>query len=379
MLDYMLIKRCVDMLMRLPTTETFRGRSTLLTGLPSTSLSRDEGNRRLDLTALITQLDRLGRIKETGIRPLVVLIENALSSLEDWDGELSTGLREIIHELDTYYGENAYLPSLSPIEPEKLLFLGRDFRVTQVFFKNALHIARSIARLKINCFVDGKATDDCAFGTAWLIAPGLLITNHHVIAARVAHHLAMPESDVHLQATHTSIWFDYYESEGGTYTAYQGTDLVYSNANLDYAILRLKQASAVADRVPLPIVQQQPQLVPGHHLNILQHAGGGPLRYAIRNNFYVETQVREAHLLRYLTDTEQGSSGSPVLDDNWRVVALHHAAVPAPPTKYDLSVQGLSKSLKISYHNEGIAIRDIINSLPFTVRQEIEHAHTQTF
>ena len=36
MLDHIFIKRCVDILMRLPATETFRGRSTLLTGLPNT-------------------------------------------------------------------------------------------------------------------------------------------------------------------------------------------------------------------------------------------------------------------------------------------------------------------------------------------------------
>ena len=27
----------------------------------------------------------------------------------------------------------------------------------------------------------------------------------------------------------------------------------------------------------------------------------------------------------YLADTEEGSSGSPVFDDSWRLVALHHS------------------------------------------------------
>jgi len=27
----------------------------------------------------------------------------------------------------------------------------------------------------------------------------------------------------------------------------------------------------------------------------------------------------------YLADTESGSSGSPVFDDSWRLVAIHHA------------------------------------------------------
>ena len=38
----------------------------------------------------------------------------------------------------------------------------------------------------------------------------------------------------------------------------------------------------------------------------------------------------EPELLQYWTDTEVGSSGSPVFDDNWDIVGLHHFAVPAP-------------------------------------------------
>ena len=34
--------------------------------------------------------------------------------------------------------------------------------------------------------------------------------------------------------------------------------------------------------------------------------------------------------LHYEADTEPGSSGSPVFDDGWEVVALHHASVRAP-------------------------------------------------
>jgi endonuclease G, mitochondrial len=32
-------------------------------------------------------------------------------------------------------------------------------------------------------------------------------------------------------------------------------------------------------------------------------------------------------LLKYYTDTDYGSSGSPVLDDEWKVRALHRGAV----------------------------------------------------
>ena len=34
----------------------------------------------------------------------------------------------------------------------------------------------------------------------------------------------------------------------------------------------------------------------------------------------------DATTIRYFADTDQGSSGSPVCDDRWRVVALHRGA-----------------------------------------------------
>jgi endonuclease G len=38
--------------------------------------------------------------------------------------------------------------------------------------------------------------------------------------------------------------------------------------------------------------------------------------------------VDDARYLTYLTDTEPGSSGSPVLNDAWELVALHSRAEP---------------------------------------------------
>ncbi len=95
---------------------------------------------------------------------------------------------------------------------------------------------------------------------------------------------------------------------------------------------------------------------------------GGPKRIAIRSNFYygsvsIETQPER---IRYLTDTEPGASGSPVFDDNWKVVALHHAAVKVPESQY--------KGEVIKYNNQGILITAILDNLPSQIRDEIRAA-----
>ena len=39
---------------------------------------------------------------------------------------------------------------------------------------------------------------------------------------------------------------------------------------------------------------------------------------------------------QYLADTEQGSSGSPVYNDQWEIIALHHQAVPQTNAKGEM-------------------------------------------
>src|SRR5579884_4175137 len=122
MLDHVLAQKIVDLLMHIPLTDTFSGRSSLLQGLPPISLQRSEGNRRLDLVQMIQQIDQLGRIRKNGIRPLLVVISNAQASIQGWDGELMDEFEEVARELDDYYGGE--LKPQVEIEPqlEQLLF-----------------------------------------------------------------------------------------------------------------------------------------------------------------------------------------------------------------------------------------------------------------
>lgn len=60
----------------------------------------------------------------------------------------------------------------------------------------------------------------------------------------------------------------------------------------------------------------------GEHVSIIQHPGGGAKQIALTANQVVNLFD---HRLQYTTDTLPGSSGSPVFNDAWNVVALHHA------------------------------------------------------
>ena len=85
-----------------------------------------------------------------------------------------------------------------------------------------------------------------------------------------------------------------------------------------------------AARAPLATSDDLPVPPAGHGaaaLNVIQHPGGQTKKFAIRNSLSSGATDKD---LRYFSDTEGGSSGSPVLDDAWRVVALHRGSAVAP-------------------------------------------------
>jgi V8-like Glu-specific endopeptidase len=56
-------------------------------------------------------------------------------------------------------------------------------------------------------------------------------------------------------------------------------------------------------------------------------------------------------VVQYRTDTEGGSSGSPVFDEQWRVIALHHKWGSRP-------LNG-----KVEYYNQGRRIERVVAGL----------------
>ena len=91
----------------------------------------------------------------------------------------------------------------------------------------------------------------------------------------------------------------------------------------------------------------------GDRVNIIQHPGGLAKRVSLISNVVVFVG---GNRVQYLTDTEPGSSGSPVFDTQWNVVALHHSGG-------WLSEPGANDPAKQYYRNEGILIDVLIDSL----------------
>lgn len=185
-------------------------------------------------------------------------------------------------------------------------------------------------------------------GTGWLFAPNHVMTNHHVVKARDGN--AQPtQADFLAQGLKTKVTFDY-NSDTASGTVVPVETVEAWNADLDYAILRL---AGNAGYPALPRIEGLFTKGDGYvTVNIIQHPDGGFKQIAIRNNVVTATTAKD---VRYFTATRRGSSGSPVFDDKWRVVALHRGSARIANVQF----QGKS----VAYVNLGTQINAIVADL----------------
>jgi V8-like Glu-specific endopeptidase len=120
---------------------------------------------------------------------------------------------------------------------------------------------------------------------------------------------------------------------------------------LDATIVSLKTLPAnvsalkPAQNIPLPSAKSKAFVV--------GHPQSGALQFSLHDSVLLDV-CDDERLMHYRTPTDPGSSGSPVFNANWQVVALHHAGSPETPRLHGRG----------SYEaNEGIAIRAIRRKL----------------
>jgi hypothetical protein len=89
---------------------------------------------------------------------------------------------------------------------------------------------------------------------------------------------------------------------------------------LDCAILEL-DAPVEDELPPYPIARARPVLEEGARVYIIGHPKGGTLSFSLNDNRLLDYDDR---LLHYRAPTEGGSSGSPVFNQDWELLGLHH-------------------------------------------------------
>ena len=228
---------------------------------------------------------------------------------------------------------------------------------------NFLELALAVARFVGRVHIRSSPARTVGFGTGFMVSPRLLLTNHHVLRSKA-------------DALHSEIEFDYQYDRSGRLlpvVAYglEPDKFFLTSPSLDYTLVAVRERS-VDNRVDLKLygwtrlIEGQGKAVLGEALNIIQHPKGEAKQLVLRKNELID--LPDENFAHYVADTEPGSSGSPVYNDQWEVVALHHSGVPRMKNgKYiarDGSVWNGSDPDDIDWvANEGIRVSSLVRDI----------------
>lgn len=202
--------------------------------------------------------------------------------------------------------------------------------------QNLVTVAPSVCKLSVD--FHGKSGS----GTGFRISPDLLLTNWHVLHNR--------SDDSPASAATAEFGYDD-DGKGGALAATPiqcDVNSIKTSKEDDWAVIRSKEALSDS----WPIVKLSGAIDPskGAETYIIQHPLGNRKRLGFVRNLVADFNDRAVH---YLTDTQEGSSGSPVFNPAGKLMALHHVGgrpqeiVGKPPVK----------------KNEGIRISRIVEGL----------------
>jgi len=244
----------------------------------------------------------------------------------------------------------------------------QDIRIIQ----RIVELSKAVGRITTN-----SRLGNTGYGTGFLIAPNLILTNNHVIGN--------PET-----ASNSTIQFNYELDQQGNpgksesfnllpdeffITSSYKKDAEDPYSGLDYTVVAIEQVSnngTPLTEFPLARLDKKlGKIIDGENCVIVQHPKGDYKKIVMKD---IRMLVLKDDFLIYESDTLPGSSGSMVLGlGTGEVVALHHSGVPRKNRhgqwlRKDGSVAqpGDADNVIDWMGNEGIRISSILNMIAKT-------------
>jgi len=179
------------------------------------------------------------------------------------------------------------------------------------------------AKEKVGRILVRKGSNLAGYATGFMVSPRLMLTNWHVFQTAA-------------DAQNSEVQFGYEfdvtgKEKSATIFSFRPEDFFYSNRNLDYCMVAVSPVSrdsgtSLSKISYLYLDPEKGKLGEENKesLNIIHHPDGDFKQLSIRENLF--TKITPTTIW-YRADTAQGSSGAPVFNDQWQVVALHHSGI----------------------------------------------------
>jgi endonuclease G len=200
---------------------------------------------------------------------------------------------------------------------DRLLIGGDQLNVN--YLERGMIAADAVARIEVR----NDASEVIGSATGFMISPRLMLTNHHVL----------PTADDAAQSW--AHFRDEYDALGRAVEpcvfALEPSAFFFTDEDLDVTVVGV--AAETPDRRQrvarfgwLRLSASADTVVPGEWLTMVHHPSGRPKQLALRQNLLIKSGDAE---LWYATETASATSGAPVFNDSWQVVALHRLGAPA--------------------------------------------------
>lgn len=196
--------------------------------------------------------------------------------------------------------------------------IGKNDSVYSNFVELIMNAKEKIGRILVK-----KNHSLVGYATGFMVSPRLMLTNWHVFNTAF---------DAQTSEVQFGYEFDVYGKEKAvTAFSFVPDEFFYSNKELDYCLVAASPISKdssveLSSFGYLYLDPEKGKLREERKecLNIIHHPDGDFKQLSIRQNLF--TKITPTTIW-YEADTAQGSSGGPVLNDQWQVVALHHSGV----------------------------------------------------
>ncbi|HEU4667090.1 MAG TPA: DNA/RNA non-specific endonuclease [Arthrobacter sp.] len=250
--------------------------------------------------------------------------------------------------------------------PEDLVLeriIGGNNLLGIAFLELGTAVARSVGRVIVRDRFQVRS-----FGTGFMISPRLALTNNHVLPNAESARFSRLEFNFQNGITGLPLATSQFDLEPDTFFR--------TDPGLDVTVVAVAPKSRPeGGTAPVPLsgfgfnrtTKEQGKILLGESINIIQHPEGQEKQLALQQN---ELLDRFDQFLHYHTDTSPGSSGSPLFNNQWEVLGLHHSGVPARNEAGQiLTVDGTvwdstQNELKIRWiANEGVRISSILTWL----------------
>lgn len=258
----------------------------------------------------------IARIQESLIRAQPMELERLIQSMDKHKEIPIPSARQITQRRESLR-QQVEDPVAAQMRLERVLN-GND--LTDIsYLARGLDCSRAVCRIAIR---NSKGLR--GYGTGFMVAPQVLLTNHHVI----------PSEEF---AAHSIAQFRYERDSHGHDTKevefrLKASPHIILFKELDMALVTVESRSidgseSLSSFGWLKLNPQSGKAFVGEYLTIIQHPNGERKQVCIRENKLLKYSGNGPYLW-YQTDTVGGSSGAPVFNNTWDVVALHHSGVP---------------------------------------------------